>query len=90
MPPTSATTLFALTFAPMTLVSPPLTIVAVLLALMCVLFCIAASELASPCARDIAADTPKPPVPKDTPTLALLDLFVLRVLSVSVLFSRLT
>ncbi|MGR3908391.1 hypothetical protein Q3A80_15220 [Burkholderia sp. SR8] len=83
----SAITVFALTFAPTILVSPPLMIVAVLLALMCVLFCVAASEFASPCARDIDAETPNPPVPYDTPTLALFDSFVLRVLSVSVLLT---
>ncbi|VWB35770.1 hypothetical protein BPS26883_01590 [Burkholderia pseudomultivorans] len=86
----SAITVFAVTFAPTILVSPPLTIVAVLRALTCVLFCVAASEFASPCARAIDADTPKPPVPYDTPRLALFDSFVLRVLSVSVLLTRFT
>ncbi len=63
LPPTSATTLSAFTFAPAMLVSPPLTMVAVPRALTCVLFCVEASELASPWALDIDADTPQPPVP---------------------------
>nr|WP_230961854.1 hypothetical protein [Burkholderia anthina] len=82
MPPTSAITLLALTFVPTMLVLPPLTIVAVLLSSTCVLFCVAASEFASPRASDIDTETPNPPVPYDTPTLALFDSFVPHVLSV--------
>ncbi|CAJ4010084.1 Uncharacterised protein [Burkholderia pseudomallei] len=82
--------MFAFTFAPITFVSPPLTMVAVWLALMCVLFWIAASEFPSPCARCIDAETPMPFVPIDTPTLDPDDEFELCVLSVSVVLTRLT
>ncbi|KVU79680.1 hypothetical protein WK72_27875 [Burkholderia ubonensis] len=76
------------TFEPMTLVSPPLTSVTLFAPVTCELFCIAASLLPSPCARDIDADTPMPFVPIDTPTLLPDDEFELRVESVFVVFCR--
>ena len=53
---TCADTWLPLTFAPTMFVSPPDTIVTPFAAFTCVLFCIAASEFASPCALDIDAE----------------------------------
>ncbi|KVN03095.1 hypothetical protein WT14_32045 [Burkholderia stagnalis] len=88
LPPTSAVTVRAETFEPMTFVSPPLRSVTLFAPVTCELFCITASLLPSPCARDMAAEIPIPFVPIDTPTLALDDEFELRVESVFVVFCR--
>lgn len=74
----------------MILVSPPETTVTLFAPLTCEAFCVAALLFASPCAFDIDAETPKPCVPYDTPTLALLELFELCVTSVFVVLTMLT
>ncbi len=90
LPPTFAVTLPPLTCAPSRLVSPPDTMVTLSLPVTWVLLWMTASLLESPCALLIEADTPKPLVPYEIPTLADDELFSLRVLSVSWLETRLT
>ncbi|MGF6553315.1 hypothetical protein QFZ96_008451 [Paraburkholderia youngii] len=91
MPPTSAAICLPLICEPMMFVSPPDITVTLFAPFTCEALRIDASLFASPCAFDIAAETPKPPPSVYcTPTLALLELFELRVESVSVVLMTFT